>query len=159
MITLFDIIIIVALILGLNVYFAGRGENIATLSKDGLKITASTDKLEYEEDEIIEFSFVIENKSKEDMELIFYRQGLFNILIEKDNNLVFKRDLIDSLTERGKKIIINREEKKIFTYKWNLESNMAFSMESGRYAATLYSLDLGIEIKIHFVINLGGKND
>jgi len=153
MITLLDIMIIVALIFALNSYFAGSRENFVSFQRDKLKIIATTNKSEYNKDEIVQFVFTLENKSNKDIELEFYRNIIFNLLIEKDSELVFKRDLIDSLTESRKKIIINKKSKKIFTYEWNTESNMDFIMESGKYTATLYSLDLELEMKINFIIN------
>lgn len=152
LITLLDIFIIVVVIIFVKAYMVRNKVNYSEIKKDNIKYIFRTDKSEYFENEIVQFIFSMENKNKKEIELNFKRAEVFNLIIEREGNLVFKRDMADSLTDEAKKIIIKRYGEKDFTYEWYIKSNTDFEIEKGKYRARLYSLDLDIEIPVEFII-------
>jgi hypothetical protein len=152
LITLLDIFIIVVVIIFVKAYMVRNKVNYSELKEDNVKYIFRTDKPEYFENEIVQFIFSIENKSKKEIEFNFERLEVFNLIIEKEGVLVFKRDMADSLTDGAKKIIIKRYGEKDFTYEWYMNSNTDYEIEKGKYEATLYSLDLKIKIPVEFII-------
>lgn len=152
LITLLDIFIIVVVIIFVKAYMVRNKVNYSELKKDNIKYIFRTDKSQYSEDEMVQFIFSLENKSKKEIELSFERAEVFNLIVEREGSLVFKRDMADSLTDEAKKIIIKRYGEKDFTYEWYMKSNTDFEIEKGKYSARLYSLDLDIEIPVEFII-------
>lgn len=152
LITLLDIFIIVVVIIFVKAYMVRNKVNYSELKKDNIKYIFRTDKSQYSEDEMVQFIFSLENKSKKEIELSFKRAEVFNLIVEREGSLVFKRDMADSLTDEAKKIIIKRYGEKDFTYEWYMKSNTDFEIEKGKYSARLYSLDLDIEIPVEFII-------
>lgn len=151
-ITFLDIFIMAVVIIFVKTYMTYGKMNYSTLKKDNMDYVFRTDKEMYSGDDVVQFIFSMKNKEKTEKELIFERAQVFNLIIEKNNNLVFKRDLADSLTDRPKKIIMKRYDEKTFTYEWDMKSNTDFDIEKGRYMARLYSLDLEIEMPLEFII-------
>ena len=152
LITLLDIFIIVVVIIFVKAYMVRNKVNYSEIKKDNIKYIFRTDKSQYLENEMVQFIFSLENKSKKEIELSFKRAEVFNLIIEREGSLVFKRDMADSLTDGAKKIIIKRYGEKDFTYEWYMKSNTDFEIEKGKYSARLYSLDLDIEIPVEFII-------
>lgn len=152
LITLLDIFIIVAIMIFVKTYMNNTSGNFEKIEKNKVKYTFKTDKIKYEKDELVVFNLDVESKSKKDVELKVERNKVFNLIIEKDGKLIYKRDLLDSLTDRTKKIIIKRYGKKTFSYEWYGDSNTEAETEAGVYKATLYSLDFDIKLNAEFTI-------
>ncbi len=152
LITLLDIGIIVVIMIVFKTYYQFSQNNHSSIEKNGIKYTFYTDESKYEKDQIIQFNFSMKNKKKDEKTLEFNRSNIFNILIEKDNEIIYKRDFLDSLTHKPKKIIIKRYGERKFSYEWYQEDKEKAEIERGLYKVTLYSLDLDIKLAAEFSI-------
>lgn len=152
LITLLDIGIILVIMIVFKTYYQFSQNNHSSTEKNGIKYTFYTDESKYEKDQIIQFNFVMKNKKKEAKILEIERSNVFNILVEKENEIIYKRDFLDSLTHKPKKIIIKRYGERKFSYEWYQEDKEKNDVPKGFYKVTLYSLDLDIELVAEFSI-------
>ncbi len=151
-ITLLDIGIILVIMIVFKTYYQYSQNNHSTLEKNGIKYTFYTNNNKYKKDEIVQFNLSMKNKKKDEKSFDFNRAHVFNVLIEKDEEIIYKRDFLDSLTRKPKKIIIKRYGEREFSYEWYQEDKEKRGIQSGLYKATLYSLDLDIELVAEFSI-------
>ncbi|MBZ4682727.1 MAG: hypothetical protein JG768_151 [Fusobacteriales bacterium] len=144
LITLLDIVVIVFMFIFLKSYFSVHKYSYTT-NKNGLKITSTIRNKKITQDNFVILNLSIQNTTRKDKIIEINRKNIFNIIVEKDNKVVFKSDILDNKRERAKKIKLPQRGQLKLSYEWDLSSNFEEEITSGSYKITIYSLDLDIK--------------
>lgn len=152
LITVLDIALIIVVFLFAKSYLQKFNKNSTSITKDKIKYTLliNNEKIKY--DELLNIRIKIENKDRKKKELQFNNSVPFNYIIEKNGQFVYKRDILESINIKPKKIYLNKYSKTEFGTEWyGIDMNNK-NVEAGKYTLRVYSKDLNIELMLNFEI-------
>jgi hypothetical protein len=125
---------------------------ILTDKKDGIKYISSLQRKKIYSDEFLVCIFKVENTKKSQKKLTLTRKVPFNIIIEKDGEILFKRDITDSVLRDRRNIRLGMGSKLSFTYLWDLIDQNGNKVEPGIYQVIIYNKDFDINHGFDFEI-------
>ncbi|TDT69211.1 hypothetical protein EV215_1553 [Hypnocyclicus thermotrophus] len=143
LITFLDIIVIVFMFIFLKSYFSVHKYSYTT-KKNGLKIVSTIRNKKLNQNNFMIINLTIQNTTRKDKIIEINRKNIFNIIVEKDNKVIYKSDILDIKRERSKKIKLAQRGELKLSYEWDLTSNFKEEITTGNYKVTVYSLDLDI---------------
>lgn len=152
LITILDIGLIIIIFFFVRSYLDRYNKNSVNMTRDKIKYTILINNQKIHQEELLNIRLRIENKSNNKQELLIKNGVPFNYTIERNGKLIYKRDVLDSISRFPKKIYLNRYGKTEFSSEWygiDLDDKIA---EKGQYLLKVYSSDLNIKLTLNFEI-------
>lgn len=151
-ITILDLFLIMFVMLFAKTYMSKYNKNTTSLTKDGIKYTLVINNQKIKTDELLNIRIKVENKKREKKVLEFKKSVPFNYVIEKDGKLIYKRDIMEGIIRKPKKIFLNKYGKTEFGAEWYGNSLDDKKIEPGIYRIIVYSTDFNVDLLLNFEI-------
>lgn len=150
-ITLLDIIVISLMFVFLRGYFQTTN-TFQIEKKNGIKFVSSLHRRRINSNEFLVCKFKVENIKKTENELTLTRKVPFNIIIEGNSGILFKRDVTESLLSEKRNIKLGMGSKLEFSYLWDLLNQDGEKVDPGLYNVIIYNKDFDINHSFDFEI-------
>jgi len=151
-ITILDIVLIIVIFFFAKSYLQKYNKNSTSITVDKLKYSLVINSEKIKANELLNIRLKVENKSRDKKTLEFRNAVPFNYIIEKDGKFIYKRDILDSVSKKTKKIYLNRYGKTEFGTEWYGTDFENKEVLPGEYRLTVYNKDLNVELKLNFEI-------
>ncbi len=151
-ITIFDLLLIFVIFLFLNRYYNKKMPMVSKLKKNGYEYELRINKYKYQKDDIMLMNFTIKNRAKHEKVIQITKEHLFNVIIYRDDTIIYKRDIMERNQDETKKIVLKKYSKATSGFEWFFNSNFQEEIKNGEYTLQIYSKDMDIKMEMKFYV-------